>query len=404
MSTLVFNTSHAGIVDSITPYANLTLWTAWDHKTEELGEGIVLLDEVEGTLRDRIDYQMDLTATASSFIGVTGTKNDVTVKAEVGVYPFTRHGSPTLTIRYLYGAYEFGPFELRGGYDMAPYQAINHNDVCDGEIFADAALFESFQPQVRLSAFGAYFQIMRSIVENTELYLDSGLVGIGVLTTIANTKTVIPKMALGYIYTAQKFSLGVHGIYQKYSIDEAENCSLDGQAITAAIGSIAMTGNFGPVSLHISGFVGQNPGEAGIFTNNNKNGDYTPFNGGANNKAKTDTAINLCNTLGYGFSVSGGLKIGFVQINAGIAYDRDENEVFKSPLCKSGIDDSYACFADVMFFIRENLRLVPTFKVVNYLNTAGNAFQSYDLTGRPIPKKVKEGVLTRFGFAFQASI
>ena len=404
MCTLLFNAPPPVVGGIITPYADLTLWTSWAYKTAELGEGIVLLDEVEGTLRNRIDYQMDLTATASSYIGIVGEKNNVTVKAEVGVYPFTPHGSPTLTIRYFYGAYKFGPFELRGGYDMAPYQAINRNDVCDGEIFADAALFESFQPQVRLSGFGAYFQIMRSVVENTELYLDSGLVGIGVATNIANTKTLIPKMALGYIYTAQKFSLGAHGIFQQYSIDEAENCSLDGQAITAAIGSIAMTGNFGPLSLHISGFVGQNPGEAGIFTNNNKNGDYTPFNGGANNKAKTDTAINLCNTLGYGFSVSGGLTIGFLQINAGFAYDRDENEVFKSPLCPSGIDDSYACFADFIFSVKENFRLVPTFKIINYLNTAGNAFQAYDLTGRPIPPKVKEGVLTRFGFAFQASI
>jgi hypothetical protein len=94
-----------------------------------------------------------------------------------------------------------------------------------------------------------------------------------------------------------------------------------------------------------------------------------------------------------------------LQINAGFAYDCDHNKVFKKlPQWKNDKDDSYACFADMQIFIRPNLKLVPTVKVINYLNTAGNTFQSYDFNGNPIPQKLKEGVITRFGFAFQASI
>ncbi|MBN1758386.1 MAG: hypothetical protein JW863_08725 [Chitinispirillaceae bacterium] len=404
MSTLLFNVSPAVAADGITPYASLTLWTNWAHRSAELGEAIVLVAELEKGYRDRIDYQTDLTATGSSFIGITGEKNNLSMKAEIGVYPFTTKGTPTVSIRYFYGAYKFGAFELRGGYDLAPYTAINRDDVCDGEAFADAALFESFQPQLRLSAWGAYFQIMRSVVNNEAFYLDSGLIGVPVATVTSNTETVIPKMALGYVYTASKFSLGVHGVYQSYSIDEPSSKN-DGESVNALVGSVAMTGNFGPLSLYISGFAGQNPGELGIFTNNNKNGSYIPFHPAANNKAQMDTAFNMCNTVGYGFSASGGCKIGILQINAGFAYDCDHNKVFKRlPQWPSDKDDSYAFFADMIFSITQNVRLVPTIKVINYLNSSGNVFQSYDSNGNILPQKVKEGVLTRFGFAFQASI
>jgi hypothetical protein len=414
MNTLLFNAPPAVAADGITPYANLTLWSAWNYQTAELGESTVLINELEPSLHNRIDHQTDLTATASSFIGFTGEKNDVTMKAEVGVYPFSVASKATMvTIRYFYGDYKFGPFGLRGGYDLAPYTAINRKDVCDGEAFADAALFESFQPQLRLSAWGAYFQIMRVVTSNEALYLDTGLVmrnsagtlvGTPVLTLTSNTKTFLPKMALGYTYSAEKFSLGVHGIFQTYWIDEVRSRN-NGEAITAAVGSVAMSGNFGPGSLNISGFVGQNPGELGIFTNNNKNGSYTPFHPSANNKAKMDTLFKVCNTLGLGFSLSAGYTIGFLQINSGFAYDRDKNEVFKfQPMWPTDIDDSYAIFADMIFSITPNMRLVPTIKVINYLKTAANVIQSYDQDGKPLPQKPVEGVLARFGFAFQASI
>ena len=403
MSALIFSAPPAFTDDQITPYANLTMWTSWAHRTAELGEATILVAELEKGYRNRIDYQTDVTATASSFIGIMGEKNNLSMKAEVGVYPFTAK-APTLTIRYFYGAYKFGSFELRGGYDMAPYEAINRNDVCDGEAFADAALFESFQPQLRLSAWGAYFQIMRSVINNEALYLDSGLVGQVFPTLTSNTKSFIPKMALGYTYTAPQFSLGAHGIFQQYSIDEPKSKN-DGDPVTAAVGSIAMTGNFGPLSLNINGFAGQNPGELGIFTNNNKNGSYIPFHPAANNKAQMDSSFQICNTLGYGFSASGGYKIGIFQINAGFAYDCDHNKVFKKlPQWESDKDDSYAYFADMLFSITPNLRLVPTVKVVNYLKTAGNVLQAYDFNGNPMVQKTTEGILTRFGFAFQASM
>ncbi len=403
ISSFIFNSVTVRAEDYVTPYASLTLWTAWSHRTAVLGEGLILIDEVEGLLEDRIDYQSDVTSTASSFIGIEGEKDNVYMKAEFGVYPYSSHGKSTLLgIRYFYGAYNLGPLELRGGYDMSPYQAIDRNDVTDGEIFADAAMFESFQPQLRVSAYGAYFQIMRSVIHNEELHLDSNLSG-GVSTNISNTESFLPKMALGYIYSAENFTLGAHGIFQSYNIDE-DRSKFDGKAITAAVGSIAMKGNFGSLSLNISGFIGQNPGELGIFTNNNKNGSYIPFHGAANNFAKTDTSTEVQNTLGYGFSASGGYDLGFLLINAGFAYDRDENEVFKSPLCPDGKDDSFAYFASLMFALKPNLKLVPTIKVIDYLKTAGNVFTAYDEDGNPLPQNTEEGVLTRFGFAFQASI
>jgi hypothetical protein len=389
--------------DGITPYANLNLWTSWSYRTAELGEGLILLDEVGKTAHTKLTYQSDVAASASSNIGIMGEKNGVAMKAEVGVYPYTPKGPPALTIRFFHASTRFGAFELLGGYDMAPYQAVDRNDVCDGEIFADAAVFDAFQPQIRLSAYGAYVQIMRSVVNNSELYLDSGLAGIGVLTTTGNTRIFLPKTALGYVHTLPNLRIGAHGIFQTYRID-SPNSPLDGAAITATVVSADVKGEFGPFFMNVSGFVGQNPGELGIFTNNNKNGNYLPFNPAANNKVKTDTAFRLQNTLGAGFSASGGYKAEHFQLNAGFAYDRDENEVFRTKLFPTKVDDSYAFFASCNLFLRPNLKVTPAVKVINYLKTPGNAFQAFDDGSKPITPNTKEGVIARFGFAFQASI
>jgi hypothetical protein len=389
--------------DGITPYAHLNLYSAWSHRTAELGEGLILVDEVADTKHEKLSYNSDVAATATSHIGVMGEKNGVIMKAEVGVYPFSPKGPPTLTIRYLYAATHFGPVELRGGYDMAPYEAVNRHEVSDGEIFSDAAMFDSFQPQIRLSAYGAYVQIMRTIINNSDLYLDSGLVGIGELTTTGNTRSFLPKTALGYVHATPRLSIGIHGIFQTYSIDDPGS-PLDGEAITAAVGSVALLGEFGRFSLNISGFMGRNPGELGIFTNNNKNGNYQPFNAAANNKSKTDSSFQLHNTLGSGVSASGGFKAGIFQLNAGAAYDRAQNKVIKTRIFPTDIDDSYALFANCAVSIRPNMKVTPTIKVINYLKTPGNAFLAFDATSTPVVATSNEGVITRFGFAFQASI
>lgn len=404
MLTLKFTAPPANAADGFTPYTNLILWTGWTHKSAELGEGLLLLDEVGKTVHERINYQQDVAATAFSNIGMRWEKDSLSMKAEIGVSPFTQKGSPSLTVRYFYCAYHFGPVELRGGYDLAPYCALNRNDVCDGEALADAGIFDSFQPQLRLSVGGAYVQIMHNVINNSDLYLDSNLVGIGVLTTTGNTKSILPKTALGYLYTTSHMSIGLHYIFQTYSINEPKSGQLNGKAITATVGSISMKGEFGPFSMNLSGFIGQNPGELGIFTNNNKNGNYIPFNGAANNKAKTDTAFQFWNTYGKGFSASGGLKVGFCQLNAGIAYDMDQNKVFKTKLFPSDIDDSYAAFANCIFFIRPNLKLAPAVKIINYNKSPGNFFLLHDESSQPIMPDPKEGVLIKYGFALQASL
>ena len=74
--SLLFNAPTAVAADGIAPYANLTLWSAWNYQTAELGESTVLINELEPSLHNRIDHQTDLTATASSFIGFTGEKNE----------------------------------------------------------------------------------------------------------------------------------------------------------------------------------------------------------------------------------------------------------------------------------------------------------------------------------------
>jgi hypothetical protein len=403
MATLFAAAAPSEGEDAITPYANLNLWTAWSYKTAELGEGLILVDEVGKSIHSKLIYQTDVAASASSSLGIMGEKNGVAMKAEVGVYPSTAKSAPTLTIRYLYAATHFGPVELRGGYDMSPYEAVNRNEICDGEIFADAALFDSFQPQLRLSAYGAYIQIMRSVINNSELYLDSGLVGIGVLTTTGNTRSILPKTALGYVHKTSNLGFGVHGIFQTYSIDEPKS-TLNGEAITALVGAVDVQGEFGPFSFLVSGFMGQNPGELGIFTHNNKNGNYLPFNAAANNKVKTDTLFRLHNTLASGFSASAGYRLGIAQFNAGFAYDRDQNKVFRSILFPTDIDDSYVVFGNCAVFLRPNLKVTPSIKVINYLKTPGNAFQAFDANSNPIVENVNEGVFTRFGFAFQASI
>jgi hypothetical protein len=96
--------------------------------------------------------------------------------------------------------------------------------------------------------------------------------------------------------------------------------------------------------------------------------------------------------------------MGLAQINAGFAYDRAQNKVFKTSLFPTDIDDSYVLFANCAIHLRPNLKVTPSVKVINYLDTPGNAFQVFGADSQPILATKKEGVSTRIGFAFQASI
>lgn len=382
--------------DVITPFAQVFIWAGFTQKAMHYPSQSRSTD---------LDYNQDFPIGGpSSFLGVKGEKNGLGALVDFGVNPFSypaQYSGGYVKVRYMVAWYKFTPdIEFRIGNDKSPYFGINPLDVCDGEVFADAGSFDNVQQQIRVTAFGAYIQIMRPWIKNTAVldYMVAGGAPAITYDSLGNkmieytgyrsTDSVIPKLAAGYTFTSEIITANLSGLFQTYKIDQRGN-ALDKKAVVAYQVSATVKGTFGPASFTIHGFWGQNPGDLGMYTNNYQG--TGPFAGGEANHAKLNAAKDkIVNTRALGGNISAGYKLGtLAQINAGFAYDQDRNATFRNSDGSIVTDASMACFANVMFFIQPNFKITPEVKVVDFMkNTSGT----------------REGRTVRFGVAFQASI
>ncbi len=368
--------------DYLKPFANLIVWAAENQSTS---------DAASNMKSGEFDYQQDVTAPGSANFGVEGEKNSVKLRFEAGAYPVSNPSKGSLiTLRNFWASYMFkgSGLELLVGNAMSPYQAYNVKDVCDGEIFADAAAFESYQQQIRLSMDGAYFQIMRPVTNNADVLARDPEDD---LSSPAGTESIIPKLAGGYTYKAELggrdfVSFGVNAVYQTYKIDY-EGDALDGESINAYLANLIVRGSTGAFFFMASGFYGSNMGDLGIFTNN-RSGVANPWSTTSNNRAKLDSISgSIEDTVSWGGTASAGIKPhDSMEFNIGFAYERNENDTFNS---SGNRDESMAGFVNAIFYIEDNFKITPEVKVVDFMKGKDGE---------------KEGRLIRYGVAFQASI
>ncbi len=373
----------ANAADGITPYVNYQSWTGWDHRSKEI---------MGANGKADYDFTHNLVGTGATNMGLNAEKNNVKMKAELGPRGTQWDGANNIRIRHFYITYKIGEVEMLCGQTGSPYANPNPNDVANGDIMVTSGTsFDYWTQQLRFTAFGAYINIMRPV---TYLIVGSNYPGpapaaatYGYPASNNNLDYVYPKLAAGYTFKTDMFSIAANGVFQQLKYDDKATggaSTMDGAKLTSYLVNFIFKGNFGPASVNVSGFYGQNIGNMGFFSCNGGTSGAPNYSNFARANATTD---GYENTKSMGGNVGAGFKVGIAKIDVGVGYESDKNDMYTT--AKSKKDDSLTYFVACAFAVEQNFWIVPEVKQYDFRkNLAGN----------------KEGKLTNIGFAVKAAL
>lgn len=354
--------SPAQAADGINPYVTIAQWAGWTSKSKEQ------MAATNG--KSDTDYGQEKFANGGTLMGIRGEKNGVKAQFEFGAREGSASDANFFRNRHLWASYQMGAVELFFGQTLAPYVVLSGADYRSGDAMANAgACYDGWLSQIRLSFFGVYVQIMNP----------NGVSGIG-----SKQDSVIPKVAAGYMFKTDTFSVGVNAVGQQVKYDqETTTSTLDGKAITAWLANVIFKGQFGPANIAFVGYYAQNPGEMGFLSLN------------SNKAVVANTGDKYDNVKVMGGKVDAGFKIGTVaKINGGVAFekaksDNDRLSTSSSGYGTEGKDDFLAYYVNVQLFLADNCFVAPQVKVLDYKKSTDG---------------VKKGTVTYAGAAFVASI
>jgi hypothetical protein len=386
--------SKANAADGITPYANINFWGAYKYRSKE----------VFGAAGQKADTDFDfsLTPQGTTNLGVKGEKNGVFAQVELGIQKDSVGSGYTLKPRYAYMSYKLSNgLEFLAGQTIAPYANGNFNDICEADVMGTSGTsWDSWQQQVRASYMGAYFQINRpqtnsSYAASSNTAPTATALGGSYPDSSTHTDVMIPKLAAGYTFKSDIFSIGANGVFQQLKNDLAVNSATPGamnnKTITSYLVNATFKGTFDIFGVNLHAFYGQDIGNMGFLC---ATGNQAPLarSGGPSdgNFAHVNaTADGYANTKSYGGNI--GLQVKLMPsliFNAGIGYEADKNDTYT--LVSGKKLETTGIFANAFIKIEENFSIIPEIKI-------------YDLGKDPITGK-KEGQIYNFGVGIQALI
>ncbi|MBU4414552.1 MAG: hypothetical protein KJ976_05550, partial [Proteobacteria bacterium] len=262
-----------------------------------------------------------------SRIGATVQNGDIGGRFEYG------HTSSDVTLRRLYGTWNFGPGELLVGKDYTPIHFVT------GQVYDnDSGLrrfggFFTFQPMIQVKVDG--FKLALISPNNGEpTNLDSD----GTATTsdpddATNTTddrvdydNTYPKVEVSYTLAMDTFSLKVFGGWNAFEVVNSLDREYD---VTCYVYGVSGVVNVGPVTLKAMVWEGQNVGLYGLTTNHEI--DDTP------DYLQNDIRDNN----GYGGVASIGVKINdVIGVEAGYGYVTGEDDA----IGKDDNDDAWCAY------------------------------------------------------------
>jgi len=330
--------------DGIVPYANVYLWTGFD-KTDKYSSTTGKKDTV-------LDMKLPIGPTPNG-IGVRGNQGNLSIVAEVGMSDKydTGSGQTILGINELSATYNFNKdVFLKFGHFITPYGFAGINPFANKYDFMiySGTLFDTPTTQVEVSFMGLYIDLIKPRTKGydpgTNVDNEGDLGGY-------NTKSVIPRIAVGYV-APMPFVFSVHGVYQKVKIDDTAAGTSNGVSVTsyAIGGGINAFMPFG--IIHAFAKYAQNQREFGIVSllmMQPQSGDAAVLSG--------DTVKN---TKTYGGNVGMSYRIGAVEPGAGIGYDVSKNDTFTDDQKKLTV------FASVQYTLEKGVVISPCVEYRSY--------------------------------------
>lgn len=155
--------------------------------------------------------------------------------------------STGVSVRKLYGTYNFGGGELLVGQTYTPtsnYFYSNSVFAADGDLLGIGQFYAGRRPMVQLTM-GSF-----------KVALVTPVAGTATLGTYTDADISLPKLELSYGFKSDAFFVDVFGGYQTYDLED--NAADDTKSITAYTLGAGAGMMFGPATISIGANIGQN--------------------------------------------------------------------------------------------------------------------------------------------------
>jgi hypothetical protein len=258
------------------------------------------------------------------------------------------HDSSNVTLRKIYGTWDFGVGELTVGKTYTPIHFVT-NQVYDNDY--------------GLRGFGAFYvyePMIQVEMEGFKLAFITPGVGDADVEDFRDFDTTFPKVEASYTLAMDTFSIKAFGGWSTFEVVNAADREYD---VTCYLYGVAGVANVGPVTLKAMVWSGQNVGLYGLTYNQEV--DFTP----------NYEAGDIRDNNGYGGVASIGVKINdVIGIEAGYGYVTGEDD----PVGKNHKDEAWAVYLQAPITLAQGVMVVPEIGHYDYEEDGGNADQGYE--------------------------
>ena len=260
------------------------------------------------------------------------------------------HDSSNVTLRKLYGTWDFGVGELTVGKTYTPIHFVT-NQVYDNDYgLRGFGGFYVYAPMIQVEMEGFKLALIRPGVENPHDF------------ALRDFDTTFPKVEASYTLAMDTFSLKAFGGWSAFEAVNALDREYD---VTCYLYGIAGVANVGPVTLKAMIWQGQNVDLYGLSYTQEV--DFDPDYDAGTNDIRDNT--------GYGGVASIGVKINdVVGIEAGYGYVTGEDD----PVGKNHKDDAWAAYLQAPITLAQGVTVVPEIGHYDYEENDTNEDQGYE--------------------------
>jgi len=290
-----------------------------------------------------------------SRVGATVQNGDIGGRFEYG------HVNDNVTLRRLYGTWNFGPGELLVGKEYTPLHFVA-NQVYDNDYgLRGFGGFFTFNPMIQLKIDGFKLALIQPGVERT---IQNTTVG---TTTADDLDTTFPKLEVSYTHALDNVSLKVFGGINQFDAVDVDILSdnEDEYDITSYIYGVAGVVNTGPVTLKAMIWGGQNVDIYGLTSN--PEADAAPKFDRNDNEIKDN--------YGYGGIASVGVKFNdVVGAELGVGYI-----CFEDDIDNAEDDEALAIYLQAPITLAQGVTIVPEIGQYDYMENAAEVDEGKEL-------------------------
>ncbi len=260
------------------------------------------------------------------------------------------HDRSSLTLRKIYGTWDFGVGELTVGKTYTPIHFVT-NQVYDNDY--------------GLRGFGGFYvygPMIQVEMEGFKLALITPGIGDADVSAFRDYDTTLPKVEVSYTLAMDTFSIKAFGGWSEFEVVNAADREYD---VTCYLYGISGVVNMGPVTLKAMVWEGQNVDLYGLSYN--QEADFEP-----DYDAGTD---EIRDNNGYGGVASIGVKFNdVIGVEAGYGYVSGEDD----SVGKSHNDEAWAAYLQVPITLAQGVTVVPEIGHYDYEENDANADQGHE--------------------------